>query len=191
MFHSGINWIKNRTEIDLSSDPIPVELIGRWKKIVGHQSVFEFTDDGTHSNYYSISDADYEISSDGTTLTWSGFDYTRKFNTSTSLLGVWERFWPDPNPDFAVFEEFNFHTGGTYAAHWRPWNEDYFGTYLENVPTQGKIRMRELNSLVTINGSQITFGQLYSLSRTGNFILDGDTLSIVYPNGTVVFERVP
>ena len=185
MIHSGKNWIDNRSNIQYSSDPIPIELIGRWK-IVGTSFIFEFSDEGTHSNYYSINDTDYAISNNGTILTWAGYDYIRKFDTSTSLTGIWERYWPDDN----VYEEFNFHIGGTYATHWRPWNEDYFGSYLENIPVQGKLRLRELNSIVTINGAQITFGRLYSLPYTGVFTLNGDTLSIVYPEGSVSYERV-
>ena len=186
MFHSGEAWIKSRSQRQFSSDPIPAELVGRWR-IVGTRFVSEFTNEGTHSKYYSISDADYAISIDGTTLSWSGFDYARKFDTSTSLPGIWERYWPDDD----VYEEFNFHVGGTYATHWRPWNEDYFGSYLENVPTPGKLRLRELDSVVTIAGSQMTFDPPYSPIRTGTFTLDGDNLSIVFPVGTVAYERVP
>jgi len=186
MTHSEEDWIKGRAQRQFSSDPIPAELVGRWRP-VGTPFVHEFTDEGTHSNHYSISDADFAISSDGTTLSWSGFDYTRKFDTSTSLAGIWERFWPDDD----VYEEFNFHVGGTYAAHWRPSNEDFFGSYFENVPAPGKLRFRELSSIITIAGSQVTFDPPYSPSRTGTFTLDRDNLSIVFPGGTVVYERVP
>ncbi len=185
MFHSGEAWITGRSWKQFASDSIPVELVGCWR-IVGTQFVVEFTDEGTHLNYYAINDTDYEISSDGTMLTWCGFDYARKFDTSTSLPGVWERFWSDDD----VYEELNFHEGGTYASHWRPWNEDYFGSYLENTPTLGTLRMRELHSIVTIAGSQMTFDPPYSPIRTGIFTLDGDSLSIVFPSGSVTYERV-
>jgi hypothetical protein len=113
-----------------------------------------------------------------TTLTWSGFDNARKFDTSTSLPGVWERYWAVD----ADYEEFNFHVGGTYATHWRPMNEDFFGSYLENVPTLGKLRLQELDSVVTIAGSQMTFDPPYNPIRTvtlcpKNFLLDVQSIA--------------
>lgn len=185
MIHSGETWIKNHSKSQFISDPIPTGLVGRWQ-LIGTQFVFEFTNENTHSNYYSINDTDYKISSDGSTLTWSGYDYSRKYNTSISLPGVWERYWTDDK----VYEELNFHEDGTYTTHWRPWNEDYFGTYLENIPTIGKLRLRELNSVVTIAGSNITFNPFYMPTRTGVYLLEEDNLSIVFPDGKASYKRV-
>ena len=186
MVHSGEAWIKEHAGAHPASDPIPAALVGRWQQ-TGTRFVFEFTDEGTYANYYAISDAGYAISGDGSTLTWSGYNYARKFDTSTSLPGVWERYWPDD----AVYEAFTFREDGTYTAYWRPWNEEYFGTYLENVPSPGMLRLRELNAVVTLAGAQITFDPPYMPTRSATFTLEESRLTLTYQDGpTVTYGRV-
>ncbi len=185
MSHSEEARTKGRAQRQFASDPIPAGLVGRWQ-IPGKPLMYEFTDEGTYANYFTLSDVDYTISSDGTTLTSEGTDYIRKFDTSTSLPGVWEGYHPVDD----LYEEFNFHADGTYSTHWRPTNDDYFGSYLENTPTPGKLRLRELNSIVTIAGSQMTFDPPYMPSETGTFTLSGNTLSIDFSGTLVTYERV-
>ncbi|MES9879610.1 MAG: hypothetical protein ABW185_01870 [Sedimenticola sp.] len=177
--------LREESECDFLSEPVPPELVGQWKP-GGSRFIYEFTDEGTHAHFLSHSAADYAIATDGTTLTWAGFDYLRKFNVSTSLPGVWARLWPDEG----VIEEFTFREDGSYTAHWTEWNEDYFGTYQENHPAPGKLAMLELNAIVTIAGDQVTFDPPYTPSRTGPFVLNGDTLTIDFAQGQVVYRRV-
>ena len=162
----------------VSTKAIPAELVGRWSAS-GSPFIYIFTGDG---NFYVEGTHPFSITADGLTLDLYGTNYDRILGVGTSIEGVWSHYHASDN----ITEEVYYRTDSTYTTHWSD-GLDFFGTYSVS---GGKIAMADLHALTSTSGDTITFDQPYGLLYTGTFELIGNTLTIIYPCGTVVYTRV-